>query len=153
MATINVGVSLPKELVVEAKTRAEKEGVSFSVIVCKGLNQYLGTNVPVPVWGRKVGLGGDMSKYKTAETHARVCERMREAKEAKRSGIALSKTEEERIKRLAIAEAEKIILERKREELTDEKKSKIYWEVRKEAEARKQAGAKNTHDGRAHLSA
>lgn len=78
---------------------------------------------------------------------------MREAKEAKRAGVALSKAEEERIKRLAIAEAERIILERKREELSDEKKAKIYWEVRKGAEARKQASVKNAHGNKASHSA
>ncbi len=143
MATENIGATLPKEVVNIAKEEAKARGITFSALVNLSLCSFLGLDVSQQKWG------GDRSKYKSAETHARVCERMREAKEAKRTGVSLSKTEEERIKRLAVAEAEKIILERKRDELSPEKKSKIYWEVRKFAESQKQSINKKAHDGRA----
>lgn len=75
-------IIFPAELLDFAENYAEKHGKTFSALVRNALATYVGFNGSIEV-APAHGAGGDLARYKTAETHARVCEKMREAKAIK----------------------------------------------------------------------
>jgi len=81
-ATSIFSVSLPKGLAEFAREKAEQEGLSFSALIKVSLAKYTGYKGSIFVQN-----GGDHASSKSAETHARVCEKMREAKARKRKGL------------------------------------------------------------------
>lgn len=89
-----ITASVPIELASAAKEYARRNGVSFSELIRKALFEKIGFKGALPVMphggvragsGAKKGQGngGDLSRFKTPETHARVCAKMREAKAKK----------------------------------------------------------------------
>lgn len=79
MASKKIGIAFPPELEQQARSRAAKEGTTFSALVVRALASAL--NVPAPVRAR----GGDLARFKAPETHAMVCAKMRATKARKRS--------------------------------------------------------------------
>jgi len=78
-ATSIFSVSLPKGLAEFAREKSEQEGLSFSALIKVSLAKYTGYKGSIFVQN-----GGDHASSKSAETHARVCEKMREQKAPKR---------------------------------------------------------------------
>lgn len=96
-----ITASVPIELVSAAKEYARGNGVTFSELIRKALLEKIGFKGVLPIMshgGARVGAGakkgqgsgGDLSRFKSPETHARVCAKMRAAKAAKARGEAES---------------------------------------------------------------
>lgn len=73
-----VAASLPVGLATFAKAWAKDHGVAFSAVLKEALAKHIGYEGNIFVQN-----GGDRSRFKSEATHARVCEKMREAKAKK----------------------------------------------------------------------
>lgn len=108
-----ITASVPIELASAAKEYARRNGDSFSELIRKALFEKIGFKGVLPAMphggvragsGAKKGQGngGDLSRFKTPETHARVCAKMREAR-AKKLKQATSSIESDKTPQLGDA--------------------------------------------------
>lgn len=95
MKLIFRAVKFPENLLAQAESFAKSRRWSFSTLVREAVAEMIGFKEDIEV-APAHGAGGDLARYKTAETHARVCEKMREAK-------AIKHVREEAKKRIAAA--------------------------------------------------
>lgn len=111
---VSVGVSIPAPILDRSKIAAKERGLTFSAFITSLLARELG--IELDALPKR---GGDRSKFKTPETHARTCRQMRARQAAKRNGEEppLSKSEREAIARIVSAETERILLERNEERI------------------------------------
>jgi len=72
------GICFPQKVVERAEEEATRRGITFSAFVCSLVENALGLESSPAL------RGGDHASSKSAETHARVCEKMREQKALKR---------------------------------------------------------------------
>lgn len=115
--TKTVGTVLPESVIEKAKAKANEAQMTLSAFVAKLVFDACG--VPYS----RAGWGGDHSKAKTAETHARVCAKMRDAKARKarsRDDDRMSVDEMLRLRRIVQEELERMRIEDRKNRRSDE---------------------------------